>query len=93
MLVQVVLLYVSSSRYLEKKKVCRNNCFQLSKYIIPCYQSIKSKALAKLSNKLQRNNNSGYTDCAVFPKLLGITHEHKSQTLQRWKVKLHSNVI
>lgn len=33
------------------------NSFKLCKYIIPCYQPTKSKAIAKL-NKLQRNKNS-----------------------------------
>lgn len=35
------------------------NSFKLLKYTIPCYQSTKSKAIAKLNNKLQRNDNSG----------------------------------
>lgn len=34
------------------------NSFKLLKYI-SCYQSTKSKAIAKLNNKLQRNDNSG----------------------------------
>lgn len=35
------------------------NSFKLFKYIIPCYQSTKSKAIAKLNNKLQRKDNPG----------------------------------
>lgn len=35
------------------------NSFELLKYIISCYQSTKSKAIAKLNNKLQRSDNSG----------------------------------
>ena len=44
------------------------NSFKLLKYIISCYQSTKSKAIAKLNNKLQRSDNSGlYRNVQCFP--------------------------